>query len=282
MTGGIKGWTGCLLGAAVLCGCGPDGRTPAAPRLTVAVTIAPQGEFVERVGGELVEPLVMLPPGAEPHTYEPTPQQLVRLSAAHAYAQVGSGIAFERLWMERIGEANPDMLIIDCGAGIETVGNDPHVWLSLRHARAMADAIRAGLTRLDAAQAATYQRNFEAYAAELTELDALLARQIQASGLRAFLVYHPSWGYFARDYGLEQMSVEHEGKEPTALRLGHVIEAARKAQVGAVFVSPQFEVRSAQAVAAEIGAHVLAVDPLPRRYVDEMRRFGAALSPAGR
>jgi zinc transport system substrate-binding protein len=273
---------GCGSLAAALLGCGARQDDPAGRQLMVAVTIAPQAEFVERVGGGRVEPIVMVPPGAEPHAYEPTPQQLVRLSTAQAYAQLGSGIAFESVWMARIRDTNPSLLVIDCAAGIQRVEGDPHLWLSLRHARTMADAIRAGLTRLDPGGAVVYQRNFDTYAAELAQLDSALARQLRASGVRAFLVYHPSWGYFARDYGLDQMGVERDGREPTARQLAQLVDEARAAGLRTLFVSPQFEPRPALAVAAEIGATVLTADPLPRHYLEEMRRFGAALAASGR
>ncbi len=277
-----RGLVVCLSVVALGLGCQPDQPAPSGQRLIVAVTIPPQAEFVERVGGDGVEPLIMVPAGAEPHTYEATPRQLVRLNEAQAYAQVGTGIAFEQVWLERIRAANPRLLIIDCGAEVPLVDGDPHAWLSLRHARTMAAAVRDGLCRLDPAREAVYRRNWEQYAAELAALDSTLAARLGASGVRAFLVYHPSWGYFARDYGLRQLSVEQEGREPTAQRLGQLVDELRRERLRTLFVAPQFEPRSARAIAAEIGATVVTADPLPRRYLAEMGRFGTALAESGR
>ncbi len=265
----------CLLSG--LWGCGSPERQPVADRLSVFVTIPPQAEFVERVGGTRVQVNIMVPVGAEPHTHEPAPQQLVLLEGAHLYARVGSGIAFERAWMDRIRAVNPGMHVVDCAAGIDLVEGDPHIWLSPSLARHMADRIREGLSRIDPEHAAHYRLGYEQYAADLAELDAVIRRSLQEANIRRFMVYHPAWGYFARDYGLEQLTVEHEGKEPTAQRLARVVQAMQETRIGAVFVSPQFDQRSARALAAETGAQVLSVDPLPRHYLQGMREFATAL-----
>ena len=259
-------------------GCGTG--SPADGRRVVFVTIPPLAEFAERIGGDRVRVEVMIPAGADPHTYEPTPRQLTRLSAAQLYAQIGSGVDFEKLWMPRLAAINPQMRVINCGAGIPLVDGDPHIWLSPRHARVMARALAAGLSQVDPSHAADYAEGCESYVAQLDELDQFLAQGLSAAGVERFMVYHPSWGYFARDYGLEQISVEHEGKEPTARHLAHVIEVMRAARIGTIFVSPQFDRRSAAAVAAELGARVRMVDPLSRTYLAELRSFGLALMQA--
>lgn len=265
----------CALGAV---SCAPGKEDQKTDKLKVAVTILPQAEFAEKVGGDRVETMVMIPPGAEPHAYEPTPRQLVELSSAALYIQVGSGLAFERIWMDKIRDINREMPIVDSAAGIERIGGDPHIWLAPRRARAMVANICAGLTRVDPDSRAYYERNRDLYLRELDELDARIRSTLEQGSVSAFMVYHPSWGYFARDYGLEQLAVEEEGKEPTAQSLARLVRQARERGLTVLFVEPQFDSRSARTIAVEIGARIVSIDPLPGDYVAELNRFADHLS----
>ena len=262
-------------------GCGPAEKKSAGDRLRVVVSILPQVEFVEKVGGNRVEVSSMIPPGAEPHEYEPKPSQLTGLSSARLYIQVGSGIPFEQVWMERMRGVNAQMPVIDSAEGIETIAGDPHVWLSPRHARTMVANICRGLTQVDPAHRDYYERNRDLYLRELEALDEQLGRSLAAAAVERFMVYHPSWGYFARDYGLEQLAVEADGKEPTIQGLAELVRRARELGVDAIFVEPQFAGRSARTIAAEIDARVISLDPLPRHYADQLRRFVAQLTQNG-
>jgi zinc transport system substrate-binding protein len=262
-------------------GCGPAEKKSAGDRLRVVVSILPQVEFAEKVGGDRVEVSCMIPPGAEPHEYEPKPSQLTGLSSARLYIQVGSGIAFEQVWMERMRSINAEMPVIDSAEGIETIGADPHVWLSPRHAQTMVGNICRGLVQVDPTHRDHYERNRDLYLEELKILDEQLGRNLADAGVKRFMVYHPSWGYFARAYGLEQLAVEAEGKEPTIQGLAKLVRRARELGVDAVFVEPQFAGRSARTIAAEIGARVLPLDPLPRHYADQLRHFVAQLTQNG-
>jgi len=262
--------------------CGPAEKKSLDDRLQVVVSILPQVEFAEKVGGDRIEVSCMIPPGAEPHEYEPKPSQLTGLSSAHLYIQVGSGISFEQVWMERMQSINAAMPVIDCAAGIEPVAGDPHVWLSPRHAQTMVVNICRGLVQIDPTQRDYYEQNRDLYLRELQALDEQLAHSLAEAKVERFMVYHPSWGYFARDYGLEQLAVEEEGKEPTIQGLAKLVRRARELKVDAVFVEPQFAGRSARTIAAEIGARVATLDPLPRHYADQLRQFVAQLTQTGR
>jgi len=261
--------------------CGPAEREDAKDRLQVVVSILPQVEFAEKVGGDRIEVSCMIPPGAEPHDYEPRPSQLTGLSSADLYIQVGSGIPFERIWMERIQSINAAMPVIDSAAGIETIDADPHVWLSPRHAQTMVVNICRGLVQIDPAHRDYYEQNRDRYLRELEALDQQLARSLTEAKVERFMVYHPSWSYFARAYGLEQLAVEADGKEPTIQGLAELIRRARELKVDAIFVEPQFAGRSARTIAAEIDARTVSLDPLPRHYADQLRRFVAQLTKTG-
>jgi zinc transport system substrate-binding protein len=269
-----------LLGLTLgLCACpASDPGLAAGDRIKVAVSILPQAEFAAQVGGDRVETVVLIPPGAQPHSYDPTPGQLSAVSAARLYAQVGSGLPFEQVWMEKIRALNPRMPVVDCAEGIQLVDSDPHIWLSPRLAGVMVANICGGLVRLDPDHRADYERNRDRYLEALAELDRQLTRTLAGLPQKKFMVYHPSWGYFARDYGLEQVAVEEEGKEPTIQSMAELVEEARRQRISTLFVSPQFDDRSARTIATELGGRVIAVDSLPRNYLETLRQFADLLS----
>ncbi|MBI2868327.1 MAG: zinc ABC transporter substrate-binding protein [Chloroflexi bacterium] len=263
---------------------------PAEGKLGVAVTILPQVEFVEAVGGARVTVSAMVPPGANPESYEPRPAQLAALAGAGMYAKLGSGIDFELAWMDRLAAANPQMLIIDGSKDIQLLAGqatehgavDPHVWSSPLSASIIVQNIHDGLVQIDPANAGEYARNRDAYQEELTELDAYARQSFSSLARRVFLVYHPAWGYVARDYGLTELAIEEGGKEPTAARLVQVVAQARQLGIEVVFVSPEFSTRSAEVVARDIGGRVEVLDPLARDYVDNMRQVINRLAGAMR
>lgn len=251
-----------------------------AARLQVLVTIPPQAEWVERVGGEGVEVTVLVPPGANPHTYEPTPRQLKKVAQADLYAIVGSGIEFEVAWLGKIRRLNPRLFILDCSKGVQRLADDPHLWLSLRNAQRMVENLLEGLSRLDPEHSGLYRKRAEAYLKELRELDAELSRLFSNAKGRAFMTFHPAWGYFARDYGLRQLVIEQGGKSPSPKAMVRLAEEAKEEGISVIFASPQFDRRAAEAVARSIGAEVMLLDPLARDYLENMHRAAHAIARA--
>jgi zinc transport system substrate-binding protein len=279
-------------------GCAPQSQP--SDRIVVAVSILPQVAFVEAVGGDQVEVVVMVPPGASPHTYELTPQQMVQLSRASLYAKVGSRVEFELTWLDRLMAANRDMLVVDCSRGIELLesddhgheaededgededghfhsGADPHIWLSVRNSQVMVRNIHEGLVHVDPANAEYYSRNLAAYLEELVSLDGDLEESLARLENRRFIVFHPAFGYFARDYNLVQVAVEQGGNEPDAQYIVRLITEAREHDIRIVFAAPQFSLRSAEVIASEIGGKVVTIDPLAPDYVTNMRAIAEAI-----
>lgn len=281
------------------------GEKKAESQILVAVSILPQAEFVEAVGGDKVKPIVMIPPGASPATHEPTPGQLKAISAAQMYAMVGSGLAFEEVWLDKLKAVNQEMLLVDCSKGItlrdmETsfsvaasksgeaklgfenmekqeskaeaphFGKDPHIWNSPINAKVMVENIYQGLQRLDPENESYYRQNRDAYLFKLETLDAKIRKELEGQKNRTFMVFHPSWGYFADEYGLLMLPLEIEGKEPSGQNLARVITLAKEKNIKVIFIQSQFSTRSAEAVAEEIGGEVVAVDPLAQNYIENM------------
>lgn len=280
---------------------GPAPAASGAEHLTVAVTIAPQEYFLKKVGGARVAPLVLVPAGADPHVHEPKPGQMKALSRAAAYFTVG--LELEEAWLPKFRAVNPGMRVQATDAGVaklpmaahgheehgrgrekaEEHGHgllDPHVWLSPALARVQADAMAQGLSALDPANAAEYAANAAAFAAECEALARELGALLADLPSRTFMVFHPSWGYFAREFGLTQLSIEVEGKEPSPRELAHLVEEAREHGIRAVFVAPQFSRRTAGVVAREVGAGLVEADPLAPDWAENLRRVARALAAA--
>ena len=273
----------------------------AAEPLRVFVSVLPQKTFVEKVGGDRVRVEAMVQPGDSPHTYDPTPRQVAALSQADLYVAVGG--TFEDAWMGRIRGVNPRMQVLDTGEGIalrrleaheDAYGRDaghhqhdhdhahgagdPHLWTSPPLVKQMVPRIRDALSGLDPANAALYAANAAAFADELDALDRDIRAQLAGAAGSRFMVYHPAWGYFADTYGLTQIPIEHEGKEPGPRALASLIDQARRDGVRVIFVQPQFSQKTAAQVAAAIGGRVEVMDNLSPDYEANLRQVADALA----
>ena len=259
-----------------------------ARRIGVFVSIDPQAWVVERVGGSRVAVQSMVQPGQSPATYQPTPRQMVALAEADLYLSIG--VPFERAWIGRIAQVSPRIRIVETQRGIEhlliaqhdhaTTGTqstdrhneeseaeglkDPHVWMSPRLLKRIAANTCEALAAVDPTGRTLYEANRKRLDAELDALDREIRRALADLPHRRFMIQHPCLGYFARDYGLEQIPIEIEGKQPTGRRLAELIDRAKAEGIRVVFVQSQFSRRAAETVAAAVGGRVEAVDPLAR------------------
>ena len=275
-------------------------------KIRVVVSIPPQAEFVERVGGDRVIVTVMVPPGASPHTYEPTPGQLEEISKAKIYAKVGSGIEFELAWMDKIIKMNGEMLVVDCASRVKLFavsykygeaavyyeydesdeaksdlkGIDPHIWLSPANAKIMVENIYEGLVQIDPQRKEYYKKNLNIYLLELDKLDDEIVQTFSGKENKKIIVFHPTWAYFAKDYGIEQIPIEEDGKEPTAKGIEDLISQAKEYNIKVIFASPEFSTKSAETVAREIGGEVFLVSSLKKDYLENMRKAAEAFAGA--
>lgn len=259
-----------LLGAMLLAGCGQGATPESTDTLNITVSILPQKYFVERIGGEYVEVNVMVEPGASPATYEPKPEQLTALSKAAAYVSIG--VPFESAWLDKIASANEEMLMVDTTQGIEKVGKDPHIWLSPTLVKTQAQIIYEALAELDPVHKDVYKANLDSFIADIDALDADIRKTLEGVKSRKFMVFHPAWGYFARDYGLEMIPVEIGGTEPSAAELAELIAEAQEEDIKVIFAQPEFSTKSAETIANEIGGEVLLISPLAPVWLDNLRQ----------
>ena len=258
-------------------------------KIGVIVSIPPQAEFVEKIGGDKVKVTIMVPPGANPHTYEPLPDQLNDVSQAELYAEVGSGIEFENVWMDKISSTNKKMVILNCSEGINFIPNtendgdneyDTHVWVSPQNAKIMVENIYQGLIQVDPANRDYYKANKDKYLKELEKADESIKKSLSGHKNNKIMVYHPAWGYFCRDYGLIQIAIEKNGKEPTPQGLASLINQAKKEKIKIIFISPQYSRKNADAIASEIGGQVITVDDLDKNYIENLNKVADSFKKA--
>ncbi len=268
-----------LLIAPLLCGCISQNEPPTG-KINVATTIAPLGDFITAVGGDKVDVTVLVPAGAEPHTYEPTPSQMKDVAKADLYIMNGGGLEF---WMDKVLQVNKKMLIVDSSRGVKLVNEsggetDPHIWISLRNAAIQVNNICSGLIQVDPANEKYYRTNRDDYLQKLKALDGEFNQTFAAKKGRIFIAYHPAWTYFARDYNLDQVPILENEKEPGPKYLGSIIDLARRNNITVVFVEPQYNPKSAEVIAQEIKAKVVALDPLGQNYLENMQYSGQEIA----
>jgi zinc transport system substrate-binding protein len=270
-------------------------------KLTLFASILPQRYFIERIAGDRAQVRIMVEPGASPATYEPKPRQMARLSEAAAYFAVG--VPFERVWLSKIAVANPAMRVVHTDHGVEKIPMtphhhdmdperhptemqtggipDPHIWTSPALVMLQARNIFTALVEIDPAHRRHYVKNYGSFIRELVDLDTRLLQVFSRTGrLNRFMVFHPSWGYFADAYGLKQIPIEIEGKTPKPAQLAALVEHARQLNVRVIFVQPQFSTQSAQLIAREIGGRVVPADPLSPDWAENLKKQAEAFRAA--
>ncbi len=257
----------------------------------VTVSIAPQKYFVEQIAKGLVNVNVMVEPGSSPHTYEPKPSQMKQLAHSDVYFRVGDG--FENAWIPKFQSINPKMLIVDTAKDITKIamvehhhegenkqahhedddddgGLDPHIWLDPLLVKIQAKTIFETLSTLYPLHVKEFSANYEAFLLSLDNLDATIKSTLSGLQNRKFIVFHPSFGYFAKRYGLEQIAIEMSGKEPKPSELAMIIKEAKEEGAKVVFIAPQFSQKSAQTIAKQIGGKTVVIDPLALAWKENL------------
>jgi zinc transport system substrate-binding protein len=272
------------------CAEAPDNRQQ--ERLHLFVSILPQQYFVGRVAGDLVDVEVMVKPGQSPATFDPTPKQMSLLAEADAYFRIG--VPFENTLLDKLTSTFRSLKVVDTRAGVEfremeghhhesehpNGYQDPHIWLAPKLVKQQASTICGVLAELDSSHANSYRRNLEAFHRELDSVDQVIATILEPYIGRRLYVYHPSYGYFADAYRLEQVPVEIEGKEPSAQQLVQVMAELKQAECRVLFVQPQFSTSTAVSIADAIGGKVVPLDPLSVDYMNNLVEIAHRIADA--
>ncbi len=264
----------------------------------ISVSIAPQKYFLEKITKDKFDINVMVKAGSSPHTYEPKTSQMKSLSNSKIYFY--TGIEFEKAWLDKFKKSAPNTLFIDSSASIERIameehsheeegteghkhekhndhedehdhdGLDPHVWLDPVLVKVQAKNIYEAVVSIDLENKEFYTKNYEEFLKELDSLDAQIKEILKPYEHKAFMVFHPSWGYFAKRYDLEQISIEIQGKEPKPNELVELVKDAKVHNIKIVFVSPQFSQKSAKTIAQNIGGNVIDIDSLSENWSKDL------------
>lgn len=252
----------------------------------LSVSILPQLYFVEQLAGDLVEVNVMIPPGASPATYEPTVSQLRKLEQSGTYLRIGH-VGFELSWMDKISSVNPEMKIVDLSRGVDLImemeeeeeeehhghshgGVDPHIWLSVQNTKIIAINLHEELLLMFPDHQEELSRRLENFSASLDSLHLEIVTQMEDLENRSFMIYHPALSYFSRDYHLHQYSLEIEGKSPSPAHLKRMTDLGISQKIKQILIQDQFDRRNAEVLAREIGAEIVAFDPLDPNWMAQM------------
>ena len=272
------------LALAALAGCAagprtetrtPDSTDGAQAKIVVAVTIVPEATFVQAVCGDLADVVTLVPPGASPETYEPLPEQMEGLGQAALYFAIGVPVE-DAYILSSVGENTKVVSLDEAVAAVyeprafEGGEPDPHIWLSPKRAKVMIETIAREMGALDPDNAQLYKDNAKVYNDQLDELDAYIRGALADAPGKAFIAYHPSFGYFADDYGITMYALEEEGKEATPQHMQEVIDLAREKGVKVIFYQAEMDSRQSAQFAEEIGGTSVMLSPLSADYINNL------------
>ena len=265
-----------------------------ASKQELTVSISPQKYFVQKIVKDKFDINVMVKPGASPHTYEPKSSQMKSLSNSKIYFY--TGVSFENAWLDKFKLSAKNTIFVDTAVGIEKLAMeahshegeehnehkdeakhdhenealDPHIWLDPILVKIQAKSIYDAIVKIDSQNSDFYKTNYEEFLKELDLINNELETILKPYENRAFMVFHPSWGYFAKRYNLEQISVEVEGKEPKPNELVELIKDAKIHDIKIVFVSPQFSQKTAKTISSSINAKVVSIDALDENWASSI------------
>lgn len=254
---------------------------------SVLVTITPYRYLVDQIAGDTIKTYVLVPPGANMHTYEPTPKQVMGISGVDLWFRMGETL--ESKILPSLKNYNPKVKIVDLRQGVDLLcsaggcshcnsGCDLHFWMSPRIMKEQAKTIARELSLLYPENRALYEKNLQTLLTTLDNLDQEIQTTLAPLQERSFFVSHPAYGYFAKDYNLTQYSVEFEGKDPTPKQLTELLKTARSLGVKTIFTQTQFQNKGAKLVADELGGSVIEFNPYNENYPEELRKMARAIS----
>jgi zinc transport system substrate-binding protein len=266
--------------------------------INAVVSILPEQTFVKAIGGDKVSVSLMVLPGNSPHTYEPKPSQMKNIAKASLYFAIG--VEFEKVWLNKFKSINSSMQVIDLSEGIQKTamtrqhkdakadthheqhdheGYDPHIWTAPENVKIIALHIYKTLRKSDPDNESYYKENYAKFIALVNETDSQIKSILsQKEKDTKFMVFHPSWGYFAKAYGLIQLSVEIEGKSPKPRELITLIKEAKEEKISAIFTQPEFSDSIAKIMANELHIKVIKVSPLAADWSDNLIKIAHAIA----
>ncbi len=246
----------------------------------VSVSIIPLEYFVDRLTDKALEVNVMIPPGASHATYSPTTSQFRKLAESGIYFRI-EHLGYEKVWIHRLSEINPEMKVVNLMEGLEIIrgeeidhgdhvhegGIDPHIWMSPKVILKILPRIKEAIIGTYPHLSGSVKANYTELVAEINRIDQEMEETVASLAKKRFMIFHPALTYLARDYGLEQIAVERGGKEPSPAMLRHIINEARKHDIPVILIQREFDVRSAELISQETGAEIVQINPLAYDWI---------------
>lgn len=262
----------------------------------VTVSIIPQKYFVDKITENSIEVNVLVPAGSSPHNYEVLPSQMKDLSNSKIWLQIGL-MTFEQVWKDKISNINKDLLIINCSNGIEPIFGseceheghdhsghahgeifDPHIWLAPAESKIMAENTYKALAESFPEDKIVFEKNYLKLISEIDSLSIFIDKELATLKSRKFLIFHPALGYFARQFNLEQLPLELDGKEPSPKHMKSLVDIANLNNIKVVFIQKEFDTENALQLSREIGGSIEVIDPLDYNWLEQMKNITAKIS----
>lgn len=254
----------------------------------VSVSILPQKYFVDQISGGLVQVNVLVPPGADPHEYSVLPSQMRALSHSKVWLQVGL-LGFEEAWESQIADINKNLKLVNCSKGVDLLadndqgeehgsGADPHIWLAPDDAKIVARNTFGALKNAFPEDSASFRKNYTRFVSGIDSLSVQVGQKLSGLKNRSFLIFHPTLGYFARQYHLDQIPIALEGKEPSPRHMKDLVDLAREKGIHTIFIQKEFDTENAVQLSREINGEVVVIDPLNYNWKNEMMQIAQKLA----
>lgn len=251
----------------------------------VSVSILPQKYFVEQIAGDLFKVNVLVTPGSSPHNYEVLPSQMKELAKSKLWLQIGL-LTFEDAWKDKFAEINKDLVVVNCSEGIVPIAGseceeeghehehaeafDPHTWLAPVEVKTMSLNTLAALKTYFPEHSATFENNYSRFISNVDSLSAQIEQKLAPLTNRNILIFHPALGYYARQFRLEQIPLELDGKEPSPKHMKTIVDLAREQNIRVIFIQKEFDTENALQLSREIGGNVVVIDPLDYNWEKQM------------
>ncbi len=265
-------------------------------KIEVFVSILPQQSLVEKIGGDYVHVNVMVKPGQSPETFEPSPKIMSIYSKSDIFFTIG--LPFEQVWIKRVASLNDDILVVNTQQSLENIMGDqlleskhahshgdehkfdPHTWLSPKLYLAQARIIVQNLSLKIPDKKEHFVSNYNELEYKVNALDESFSNLFELNPKKNFVIFHPALSYFAHHYGLNQVSIEIEGKEPSARQIAKIVNRIKDEKVAYILIEKQFNQVIPKTIAHSVGAQLLMVDPLALDYLTNMRDIAVKINQA--
>ncbi len=245
-------------------------------KINIAVTLAPYADLVKIIVKDFAKVNTLIPPGVNAHAFELTPETMKNIINAEIYFSIGPISNFEKIVLNKINAEKK--LVIDCSKNITIKNNNPHYWLSIKNAKIIATNISEALSLKYPQHKGFFQKNKNQLVAQLDSMDLRIQSIIEQKKNKALFVFHPAWFYFTEDYGLEEISIEQDGKEPKAKELKKIIQIAKNKGVSCIFFDPHFDDSTVETIAKSLGLNIDSLDPLPSNYLQNLKDIEEKIS----